>query len=454
VAPRHFPALLRQSGAPSVGLLGARRSALPAAVMASPSPSASPSGDIHNWDEDIKQVFHVVGPSQKKEIKRVLMHKKMLSSTSLQLVMYYNFWYSLCYAWFFVLEYRWKILGHGGLRVQYFTPSFFTIWCVAEAGRLYVGYSGNLNEDTPGMAAFLFLTVFPQMLIIIYMHSMQEPLYAVDKIFNGIMLFILCVELVLAWRCMGRFIADKTARFAVEYGEERGQVEESEAAVAEREALERFITTGDESGQQGAEEFDDTIGTLRSGRSTLRGAAAGGLGSEVELTSTRGSGPPSVRASFGGPSVVPYTAVASRSVPRGSSAPRGSGAPSLANTANNLGASFPARSPSLAHTGVSVAGRGGETEEERRARRARDRAIIEGRIVPQRRRDAEESAAEAELQAARDAIAAQQQAAIEQMNASRPALSTLSSPAANRVRIPMRPELHSPPAADAGSKRD
>jgi hypothetical protein len=291
---------------------------------------------------------------------------------------------------------------------------------------------------------------------------MQEPLYGTDKIFNGIMLFILCVELVLAWRCMGRFITDKTARFAVEYGEEHGgQQAEAESVVAERQALERFIRGADEvDAQRLAEEeegaFDDTIGTLRSGRSARAG------GGEVELGATRTSvlgttmsGPPSVRASFGGPSVVPYSAAAARSMPRGSSAPRGSAAPSLAGTAN-LGASFPARTPSLGQTGASLmSSRGLETEEERRARRARDRAIIEGRIVPQRRRDAED-AHEAELQAARDAIAAQQQATLDQLAANRPTIATLSSPPANRVRIPIRPELHSPAAAspDAGLKRD
>jgi hypothetical protein len=71
----------------------------------------------------------------------------MLSSTALQQALYYNFFYSLVYAWYFVLVFRWKHLNHGGLRVSYFSPSFFTIWCFTEAGRLYVGWSGNLNED-------------------------------------------------------------------------------------------------------------------------------------------------------------------------------------------------------------------------------------------------------------------------------------------------------------------
>ena len=37
-----------------------------------------------------------------------------------------------------------------------------------------MGWNGNLREDTPNMAAFLFLTIFPQILIIIYMLAVRQ----------------------------------------------------------------------------------------------------------------------------------------------------------------------------------------------------------------------------------------------------------------------------------------
>jgi len=61
--------------------------------------------------------------------------------------LYWNFFYSLAYTWWFVLHFRWKHQNYSGLRVQYFTPAFFTIWAFTEMGRLYVGYTGNLAED-------------------------------------------------------------------------------------------------------------------------------------------------------------------------------------------------------------------------------------------------------------------------------------------------------------------
>lgn len=79
-----------------------------------------------------------------------LADKAVLSSPNLQMFLYYHFFYSLAYTWFFALSYRWKFLNFNGLRVNFFTPVFFTFWAIAEAARIYVGYQGNLKEDVSG----------------------------------------------------------------------------------------------------------------------------------------------------------------------------------------------------------------------------------------------------------------------------------------------------------------
>ena len=76
-----------------------------------------------------------------------LSDKAVLSSPNLQMFLYYHFFYSLAYTWFFALSYRWKYLNFDGLRVNFFTPVFFTCWALAEMARIYVGYQGNLKED-------------------------------------------------------------------------------------------------------------------------------------------------------------------------------------------------------------------------------------------------------------------------------------------------------------------
>ena len=243
-------------------------------------------------------------------------------------------------------------------------------------------------------------------------------------------------------------------RFTVEYGEVQHSGPDGDRT--EVEALDRFIRDGDAA--PGADEHDaeeeeealwreeeEAMAAAASQRASARRAAraaATGTGTgrsslheEVELIAPRRDGP-SVRGSFGGPGVVPYA-------PARASAPRGSAAPSLASTV----AFSPAATANLGLT--STQARELETPEERARRRARDRAIIEGRIVPPRRRDAEELDNAAELEMARAQLAASQDRLA--LRSSRPTLAPLSSPP--NVRIPMRPELQTP-TQQADSSRD
>jgi hypothetical protein len=356
--------------------------------------------------------------------------KAMLSSTNLQMILYYNFFFSLAYTWFYALTIRWKYLNSGDVRAQFVTPALFVIWALVEAGRLYVGYTGNMNEDTPGMAAFIFLTIFPQFILMLYFVGMQTPLFGFDKIWNGIMLFILALELIVAWRNMSIFIADKTARFAVEYGamDEEGETEQGRTQV---ESVNRFALDDGVAAGSGSEPplmpYDD-IGAVDS--ASDRAMRPGG-GGEVEMgTLSRGS-TLAGGASFGGPRVTPY-ATHAKAAPRGAGAPRASAAPSAVGTTNYSGA-FPSGSSGLVTKDRSL-----ETPEERAARRARDRAIIEGRLVPARPREEEEAAAlaRAQLEAA-SALEAERQAEL------RPRLMA-SLTQSSSVRIPFRNELQTP----------
>lgn len=62
------------------------------------------------------------------------------------------------------------------------------------------------------MAAFLFLSVFPQFFITLYMLAIQQPLFGFDVIFGWIHMCFMVVEFAIGWRTMGVFIQDKTAR--------------------------------------------------------------------------------------------------------------------------------------------------------------------------------------------------------------------------------------------------
>ena len=84
------------------------------------------------------------------------------------MALYYNVLFSILYGLINIFLLRWKVgsrrwmaylvimlpslqlLNYGGWRLELFTPYFFAIWCVAEAGRLYNGYIGNLQEKVGG----------------------------------------------------------------------------------------------------------------------------------------------------------------------------------------------------------------------------------------------------------------------------------------------------------------
>jgi hypothetical protein len=48
---------------------------------------------------------------------------------------------------------------------------------------------------------------------------MQYPLYDMDHILNGILIFFYAIEFIIAISIMGSFLSDKTARFTIEYGQ-------------------------------------------------------------------------------------------------------------------------------------------------------------------------------------------------------------------------------------------
>jgi len=399
-----------------------------------------------DYDDEMRRVVHAVAASQRREVKRLLANKVMLSSPNLQMLLYFNFFYSLAYTWFFLLSYRWKYLNHSGLRVEVVTPALFCVWVVAEIARIHSGYQGNLKEDTPSMAAFIFLTLFPQLIITIYMMAMQSPLFGFDRIFGWIMLIFLVVEFLLSWKRIGIFIEDKTARFSVEYGE---------ASRDDRSAaqLESMPLQTDEGMDVGYEE--EEYGTIAGDRS----------GGTVEMMSTRGTRAGTRRAaeanepiasregtlrSFGGPSAQPLSVTMPPPSTR-RSAPRGSGAPPMSSTSATAAAAGPVTSPtsgtpltsgllstrSATIGGLSSTSRdGGESAEERARRRARDRAIISGQIQIPRRRDEEEE----ELERMRAQMMAESQDRMA-VSSRGPVLTHLTSPPAAAVRIPSRAEL-------------
>jgi transmembrane protein 17 len=164
----------------------------------------------------------------------VLQSREIVASTVFQMTLYYNVWFSLLYFGLSCLVVRWKTYAASGWRAEFLSPAMFGIWACTEIGRLYLGYAGNLREEVPQLAAFFFLSVFPQAVFQIWFLFLQDPLLPLDRIVSAIMCVFLGLEMIIGWSVTRRIIRSKTARFAVEYGAQDAELQQRAAASRAR----------------------------------------------------------------------------------------------------------------------------------------------------------------------------------------------------------------------------
>lgn len=131
----------------------------------------------------------------------------------LAIFIYYNFYLSVVFA---------LLIGRLVLRnleFDNFKSSFerslflptYCIWLLAEIPRLYVGQKGVLRDKLPEMAAFLLLSFFPQIWIVLYTSYLQQTM--VDKVLGVMMLVFIAVELALAWRFLRSIITRQSVLY-------------------------------------------------------------------------------------------------------------------------------------------------------------------------------------------------------------------------------------------------
>ena len=84
---------------------------------------------------------------------------------------------------------------------------------LTEMFRLYYGYSGNLTEQVSHMSNFLLLTIFPQMLLILFLLMMQEKPYPWETVGAWIMLAFLVAELIVGHKQHKYLIRRATSQF-------------------------------------------------------------------------------------------------------------------------------------------------------------------------------------------------------------------------------------------------
>ncbi len=92
-------------------------------------------------------------------------------------------------------------------------PLLTALWVLVEPARLWLGYSGNLRERVPELAAFLLLTVVPQFLVLIFLGFVPSRRFPIETIIVVPQLIFLILEFVTAYYTVRQFMARQTAAF-------------------------------------------------------------------------------------------------------------------------------------------------------------------------------------------------------------------------------------------------
>jgi hypothetical protein len=143
---------------------------------------------------------------------------QVASSTSLQMLLYFNCLYALVFGVLHQMIYAWKLsIWAPPLLSELLTPMLFYIWAFVEVLRLALGYFGNLAERVPWLMAFWVLTLFPQPAIQFYFMFVQRIagwfILPIELTLCIGMQLIYIAQLVVSYSTSKRLVAKAAADF-------------------------------------------------------------------------------------------------------------------------------------------------------------------------------------------------------------------------------------------------
>ena len=188
------------------------------AKKSTPKPNNNRSvSELHTTTNRFSNVNHlssrVAMPINEQKLRRK--NEKL----PLAIIVHYNFFVSLIFAvlWGRLVAHKHQHLFFCNNFQRALIIPVFVIWLLAEISRLYLGHKGILRDKLPELAAFLLLTVFPQVFTVLYLF-LQEHVLPCDTAMGAILMAMLSIEIVLAWRHIRSIINLQTAVF---YREDR-----------------------------------------------------------------------------------------------------------------------------------------------------------------------------------------------------------------------------------------
>lgn len=150
------------------------------------------------------------------------------SSVPLAVLHHLTFFFSVAYAiviGMLLVEKRANYTYHSELQ-NYLITGVYCLWCAVECIRLWSGWMGNLEDRVPTLATSILLTIFPQILCLVYIGFLQEMVFPADFIFSVVMLICQILSMILSIFVMKRMVSIKASNFQMTVAQEQSKLME------------------------------------------------------------------------------------------------------------------------------------------------------------------------------------------------------------------------------------
>lgn len=100
--------------------------------------------------------------------------------------------------------------------ISTFVPIIISLWSLIEISRIYLGYAGNLREQVPHLFGFIFLTIFPQSILLVLMIVFQwnhDNYFDFDKVLNIFQILFIIGQLIFGYISIKNVIHSQTMKF-------------------------------------------------------------------------------------------------------------------------------------------------------------------------------------------------------------------------------------------------
>eukprot|EP01059_Diplonema_ambulator_P014698 TRINITY_DN25659_c0_g1_i1.p1 TRINITY_DN25659_c0_g1~~TRINITY_DN25659_c0_g1_i1.p1 ORF type:complete len:203 (+),score=61.16 TRINITY_DN25659_c0_g1_i1:37-645(+) len=135
-------------------------------------------------------------------------------SLMVQMLLYYNIFYSICFAIIAWVSYGIKCKIYDiAWKHQMWYAVVLTMWTVFELGRLVFGYVGNLKSSVQYLIGFLSFSVLNLALVIVFYKVDKVPRNSHDRALSIVHIMFIISELVAVFFEARRQIKYHTVRF-------------------------------------------------------------------------------------------------------------------------------------------------------------------------------------------------------------------------------------------------